>query len=119
VTSVLPTILALAAIDSLNPSSISGAIYLAGSEQTARLRRFILGVYCTYLAFGLALTFGPAAVLRSALAATPTGFGPIVELGIGGLLIGMGIRTWCERGSPRRQSASAAAPDGQGSLSAC
>jgi cytochrome c biogenesis protein CcdA len=94
VTSVLVAILVLAAVDSVNPTSITGAIYLAGSGQTVRLRGFVLAVFSTYLLLGLALTLGPAAALRSALGAAPTLFGPAVEVAAGGVLVGIGIRSW-------------------------
>jgi cytochrome c biogenesis protein CcdA len=56
-------------------------------------------VYCTYLLFGLALAFGPAAALRSGLADTPSIFGPTIEVVVGGLLVSIGIRTWRRRAS--------------------
>src|SRR5450631_2307456 len=42
--SVLPAVLSLAIIDSINPASITGALYLAGSGRKRRLRLFILAV---------------------------------------------------------------------------
>lgn len=95
--SLLPAILGLAALDAANPTSISGAIYLAGSGRSAGLRAFIIAVYSTYLLLGLVLAFGPAVALRSALAATPALAGPLVEVAVGGLLIAVGIRTWRRR----------------------
>jgi hypothetical protein len=64
---VLPALGSLAIIDSIDPASITGALFLGGSGRCARLGLFILAVYFTYLVFGLALTFGPAAAVRSAL----------------------------------------------------
>ncbi len=107
-TAILPAILSLAAVDSLNPTSITAAIYLAGSRQSARLRLFIVAVYCTYLSIGLALLLGPAPALRSALGATPAIVAPVVEVVVGGLLVGMGIRTWRRRGFRRDEPARAA-----------
>lgn len=109
VTSVLPAVLSLAVIDAVNPASITGAIYLAGTGRNARLRLFILAVYSTYLLVGLALTLGPAMALRSALVDTPTLFGPIVEVAVGVLLVAIGIRTWRQRAS-RRSPRPRAAP---------
>ena len=103
-TPLLPAILALAAIDAVNPASITGAVYLAGSSQPARLRPFTIAVYSTYLCFGLALAFGPAAALRSALADTPAAAGPLIEVAIGGLLVAIGIRTLRRRGVTRGPS---------------
>lgn len=106
-TALLPAILALAAIDAVNPTSISGAIYLAGSRRPEPLRLFIIAVYSTYLAFGLALAFGPAAALRSALAAAPDIVSPLIEVGVGGLLIALGVRAWRRRGVAPRSPANA------------
>ncbi len=103
--SVLPAILALAAVDAINPTSITGAVYLAGSGQIARLRLFIVGVYATYLSIGLAITLGPAAALRSALGAKTAALAPIVEIAAGGLLVAIGIRAWRRRGHARRRRA--------------
>jgi cytochrome c biogenesis protein CcdA len=104
---VLAAILTLAAVDSVNPASITGAIYLAGSGQAARLRMFILTVYSTYLLLGLALTLGPAAAIRSRLDRAPAAFGPVVEVAAGGLLVGIGIRTWRQHRCTRAQTAPA------------
>lgn len=114
--SVLPLILPLAAIDSLNPTSITGTIYLAGRGQMARLRLFILGVYFTYLSIGLALLLGPAAAIRSEVSGTPAIFGPLVEVAVGGLLVGMGIRAWRHRGLTRPRASQAAHTKGRSGL---
>lgn len=63
----------------------------------ARLRRFILAVYCTYLAFGVALMFGLAVVLRSTLATPPVTFRAGLEVAVGGALVGIGVRAWRRR----------------------
>jgi cytochrome c biogenesis protein CcdA len=104
VRSLLPAILLLAAVDSLNPASITGAIYLAGSGPIARLRPFLVAVYSTYLSFGLALMLGPSAALQSALSDSPTILGPAVDVAVGGLLVGMGICSWRRRPPRRRVS---------------
>jgi cytochrome c biogenesis protein CcdA len=109
-TSILPAVLALAALDAVNPTSIAGAIYLAGAGQTARLRMFILAVYCTYLTFGLALTLGPGAALRSALADTSNRFGATVEVAAGALLVGVGVRVWRQRRTTHGPPVQAAPP---------
>lgn len=75
------------------------AICLARERRAPQLRMFILAAFWTYLLFGLALAFGPAAALRSELADTPRIFGPIVEVAAGGLLVGIGIRSWRQRAS--------------------
>jgi hypothetical protein len=114
--SVLPAILALAAVDAINPTSIMGALYLAGTGPTARLRRFILGVYSTYLATGIALTFGPAAALRSALGPTPSAVAPILTAAVGLLLVGLGIRAWRCRDLARPRVAPAQPRSGRSGL---
>jgi cytochrome c biogenesis protein CcdA len=95
--SVLPALVSLAIIDSINPASITGALYLGGSGRKARLGLFIPAVYCTYLLFGLALTLGPAAALRSALAHSPIMIGPVLDVVVGVGLFGGGVRIWGRR----------------------
>jgi cytochrome c biogenesis protein CcdA len=112
--SVLPALLSLAVIDSINPASITGALYRGGSGRNARLGLFILAVYSTYLLFGLALTLGPAAAVRSALADTPIMVGPVLDVVVGAALVGTGVRSWRRRVT-RRAPAAAARTFGAGS----
>ena len=94
---VLPALVSLAIIDSINPASITGALFLGGSGRKARLGLFILAVYCTYMVFGVALTLGPAAAVRSALAHSPIMIGPVLDVVIGVALVGVGVRIWRRR----------------------
>lgn len=106
---MIPTllvVLSLAVIDSINPSSITVAAYLAGSRPPAQLRRFIVAVYVTYLAFGMALVFGPARLLRSWLSHTSTVIAPVVEIAVGGLLVSVGLGMWRRLSAGREPVAS-------------
>jgi cytochrome c biogenesis protein CcdA len=94
---VLPALVSLAIIDSINPASITGALFLGGSGRKARLGLFILAVYCTYMVFGVALTLGPAAAVRSALAHSPIMIGPVLDVVVGVALVGAGVRIWRRR----------------------
>jgi hypothetical protein len=91
-TSLLPAILALAVLDAFNPASIATAVLLAQSGRRASLRMFVIGVYLTYLGFGLTLVLGPGAALRSVLGGTRGGI-PVLEVALGAGLVTIGLRT--------------------------
>lgn len=93
-TSLLPALLLLAAVDAINPASITGALYLARPGRRGGLKPFILAVYLTYLLFGLALVFGPGVALRSTLVDNQPLIGSAVEVVVGVLLVRIGLLTW-------------------------
>jgi cytochrome c biogenesis protein CcdA len=99
--SVLPALVSLAIIDSINPASITGTLYLGGLGRKARLGLFILAVYRTYLVFGVALTLGPAAAVRSAFAHAPILIAPVLDVVVGAVLVGVGVHTWRRRATSR------------------
>jgi len=99
--SVLPALVSLAIIDSINPASITGTLYLGGLGRKARLGLFILAVHRTYLVFGVALTLGPAAAVRSAFAHAPIMIAPVLDVVVGAVLVGVGVHTWRRRATSR------------------
>src|SRR6266487_4470968 len=63
-------VLSVALVDSLNPSTMGPAVYLATRKHAARsLLGFTLGVFAVNVAAGLVLTLGPG---QAILAAVPT-----------------------------------------------
>ncbi len=95
---LLSTILALALVDSLNPTSIAAAGYLAITGRARALRIFVASVYLTYLAIALALTLvvGPAA--RGAVTHAPAAVIGGVQVGAGVAVVAMGVWAWRHRG---------------------
>ncbi len=57
----------IALADSVNPSTIIPALWLAGAPAAARLASYTLGVFAVYLAGGMVLVFGPGRVLIALL----------------------------------------------------
>jgi hypothetical protein len=57
----------IAIADSLNPSTVVPALWLAGASRGRGLLCFTLGVFLVYLAGGVVLAFGPGPMLISAL----------------------------------------------------
>src|SRR5579884_1385736 len=54
--------------DSINPSTIAPALYLASGERPrTRVAEFTLAVFVVYLAGGALIALGPGALLRHAL----------------------------------------------------
>jgi cytochrome c biogenesis protein CcdA len=65
-TRLIGLVLSIGLADSLNPSTIAPALYMASGDG-ARLRvvRFTLGVFVVYLLGGVAIALGPGQLLRS------------------------------------------------------
>src|SRR2546421_7809009 len=53
--------------DSINPSTVVPALYIAGTPRARGLASYALGVFVVYLAGGLVLVLGPGPALISAL----------------------------------------------------
>ena len=108
-------VVSIALVDSLNPSTIGPAIYLASGERARRsVLEFTIAVLLTHLAGGALLVLGPGPLLLSLI----SGLGPtlehLAELGLGlGLVVAAGL-TWHHRArlsrkempdpNPRRRS---------------
>jgi threonine/homoserine/homoserine lactone efflux protein len=88
----------IAIVDSINPSTVVPALYLATWPRPHALASFTLGVFGAYLAGGLVLVLGPGPELIAAL----KGVGPqvehITELAGGAALVVVGIVAWRSRG---------------------
>ena len=65
---LLTLVITIGLADSVNPSTIAPALYLATAKNATRsVAGFIVGVFVVYLAGGLVLTFGPGPFLLDAL----------------------------------------------------
>jgi cytochrome c biogenesis protein CcdA len=65
---LLIVVLSIGFVDSVNPTTIGPALYLATQKNAQRkIAGFILGVFVVYLVGGLVLTLGPGALLIAAL----------------------------------------------------
>ena len=81
--------------DSLNPSTVGPALYLAlGRNGMWRLGGFTAGVFVVYLVGGLALTLGPGLAVPH-----PGAHGKhLVEVGLGAALVVFAAALWLARG---------------------
>ena len=84
--------------DSINPSTVAPALYLASRPRAVGLGVFIAGVFAVYLAGGIVLVLGPGPELIAAL----RGIGPQVErlseAGAGVVLLVLAAIAWRARG---------------------
>jgi cytochrome c biogenesis protein CcdA len=98
-------VLALAALavtvglaDSLNPSTVAPALYLATARRgERRLAAFALGVFTAYLAGGLVLTLGPGRLLTSAVPRPGADAKHWIEVGLGVLALLIAWALWRAR----------------------
>jgi Sap, sulfolipid-1-addressing protein len=85
--------------DSINPSTLVPALWLASTPQARGVGSYALGVFAVYLAGGLVLVFGPGPSLIAALhrLSGPAEHG--LEAGLGVLALGLAITVWRSRRS--------------------
>ena len=86
--SLLPALLGLALVDSLNPSAIGVTIYLtlSGAGYVRRVLSYLAGVFVTYLTIGVLLMLGVSTrgEQLGRLLSTPVAYG--IQLGLGAVL---------------------------------
>jgi cytochrome c biogenesis protein CcdA len=108
-------IVSIGLADSLNPSTIAPALYLASGERPRRrVIEFTVAVFAVYLAGGALIALGPGQLLRSLLPHVHRTERDVAELVAGVLLIAGGALLWNRReplseralpgGDPRRSS---------------
>jgi Sap-like sulfolipid-1-addressing protein len=90
--------LSIGLVDSLNPSTIGPALYLAHAEHPRRrVAEFTVAVFVVYLAGGALVALGPGQLIRSALPhahATPR---HIAEIVAGAILMVAAVIVWRSR----------------------
>jgi cytochrome c biogenesis protein CcdA len=95
---LLGLVISIGLVDSLNPSTIGPALYLAHADHPRlRVAEFTLSVFAVYLAGGTLIALGPGQLIRSALPhahATPR---HIAEIVAGALLIVAAVIIWRSR----------------------
>jgi cytochrome c biogenesis protein CcdA len=86
--------------DSLNPSTIAPALYLAAGERPReRVTQFALGVFLVYLIGGVAIALGPGQLLLSIVPHPRHAAAHIIETAVGVALIASGLMLWRHRRS--------------------
>ncbi|MFL5910865.1 MAG: GAP family protein [Gaiellaceae bacterium] len=92
--------------DSINPSTVVPALYLAGSPRARGLATYTVGVFLVYLAGGIVLVLGPGPALIAALHHAGPRFEHGVETVVGLLALVFAVVLWRSRGAsgePRRR----------------
>jgi cytochrome c biogenesis protein CcdA len=109
----LGVVLTVGLADSLNPSTVGPALFLAaGRNRVAQVTQFTLGVLLVNLAGGLLLLIGPGRLLLD-LVPHPRGtVRHIIELAAGVVLVVLGVTTWLARHKLSRRPLPGAKGDG-------
>jgi cytochrome c biogenesis protein CcdA len=95
---LLGLMVSIGLVDSLNPSTIGPALYLAhGDHPRRRVAEFTFAVFAVYLAGGTAIALGPGQLIRSALPGTRETPRHIAEIVAGGLLVLAAVIIWRSR----------------------
>jgi cytochrome c biogenesis protein CcdA len=91
-------VISIGLADSLNPTTIAPALYLATGERPRRqVIEFTISVFVVYLGGGALIALGPGALLRTALPHLHRTVRGIAELVAGVLLIGAAAFLWRRR----------------------
>ncbi len=86
--------------DSLNPTTIAPALYLAsGDRPRERVAEFTLGVFLVYLAGGAAVALGPGQLVLSLVPRPHHTAKSIIEIVVGVAMILAGLLLWRKRES--------------------
>ena len=93
---LIALVASVAVADSINPSTVVPAIWMASTPK-ARLGSFTAGVYATYLVGGLVLVFGPGPALISTLHHLQGTVEHAVEAGVGLLVLALAVGLWRSR----------------------
>jgi hypothetical protein len=95
---VLAIVVGIGIVDSLNPSTIAPALYLAAGRDAARgLAGFIGGVFAANLVLGLLLALGPGQAIMSRVPHPGDEARHLIELTAGGLLVVLAGALWVRR----------------------
>lgn len=101
---VLGLVLSVGLADSMNPTTVAPALYLATGECSLReLIQFTLGVFGVYFVGGAILVFGPGQALLALVPHPSATTRYILELVAGAVMLGAGVLLWRRRERLRRK----------------
>ena len=90
--------------DSLNPSTVGPALYLATTRKRVwRVTQFTIGVFCVTFAGGLVLTIGPGRLLLGLVPRPQGTVRHVIELVAGVVLLIVAVALWLGRRSLARR----------------
>ena len=109
-------VISIGLADSLNPTTIAPALYLASGEQPREtVSRFTIGVFAVYLLGGAIIALGPGQLLLSLVPHPGHLTGHILEITAGVVLLTGGAFLWSNRHSLRQREPPAPSADGKSS----
>jgi cytochrome c biogenesis protein CcdA len=93
-------VISIGLADSLNPTTIGPALYLASGEQPREhVARFMVGVFLVYLLGGAIIALGPGQLLLSLVPHPDAAGRQGLEVGVGAVLLIVGGLVWRNRHS--------------------
>jgi cytochrome c biogenesis protein CcdA len=102
--------------DSLNPTTIAPALYLASGERAReRVTQFTLGVFLVYLIGGAAVALGPGQLLLSLVPRPHHLARSIIEIVVGFAMLIAGVLLWRKRKSLSQREPPSPSPEGRSS----
>jgi cytochrome c biogenesis protein CcdA len=108
-------VISIGLADSLNPTTVGPALYLAAGERGRyRVASFTLAVFAVYLLGGAAITLGPGRLLLSAIHPRREAT-HILEVVVGTAMIGLAGFLWCRRDRLPQRKPPRANPGGRSS----
>ena len=97
--------------DSVNPTTIAPALYLAGLPNSrVRILEFTLAVFAVYLVGGIAIALGPGQLLISLIPHPGRHLAYVLEIVAGVAMLTAGVFLWAYRGRLRSREPSAESP---------
>jgi cytochrome c biogenesis protein CcdA len=113
---ILALVISIGLADSVNPSTIAPALFLAGGEQGRReIAEFTLGVFAVYLLGGLVIALGPGQLLLSLIPKPTRHVRYILELIAGVAMLAAASFLWSYRNRLSAREVPSPSPDGKSS----
>jgi cytochrome c biogenesis protein CcdA len=103
--------------DSLNPTTIAPALYLATNEENARnqVAQFTVAVFVVYLVGGLAIALGPGQLLLALVPHPSKHLGYVLEIAAGVAMLTASVFLWSYREHLSQRKAPEVKTDGRSS----
>lgn len=109
-------VISIGLADSLNPTTIAPALYLASGEHPREaVTRFTLGVLLVYLVGGAIIALGPGQLALSLVPRPDAEDRQVVEVIVGAVMLGIAALLWRHRERLGRKQLPTVAPRGRGS----
>jgi cytochrome c biogenesis protein CcdA len=113
---LLALVISIGLADSVNPSTIAPALFIAGGERSrSEVAEFTLGVFCVYLVGGLVIALGPGQLLLALVPHPNKHVRYILELIAGVAVLTAGVFLWGYRDRLSRREIPTPSAEGKSS----